>query len=333
MSYSGWIIAALAVVVFVYWTPALIKNRKNTIEMPVEDRFSRDLKLVSVAKEQPGLVVCCEEGRSQPRILPSAAVYRVEPNLADGSRSSKTGSIGGLSMADSHRTANEGYVSSTSREMAKLRASRAARLASENAAGKRRFALAGVSLTVLVAFVIAAIASPFAWGWVAVPAVLLASILAEGRLAYHRSVTRAKAENARIMELRESRGREQERYQRLRSGIEARIEAVESAPEASPIVEDEVEAEQPITQVESSEPWTPSLVPQSIFSKSKQTPHRSVVSIAEDDAEVQEPATSSHVRPVAARPMPLDSLTSEEAAELAETSFDLEDVLEHRRAQ
>lgn len=345
MSFAGWIIGALAVLVAAYWTPALIKNRNEVIETPVEDRFSPDLKLVPLAKEQPGLVVRGEAGRNQPRILPHVAVCGPERRV----QAVEAESIGGFSMADSQRISGE-FVSSTSREMAKLRASRAARIAKENAAGKRRFAIFGVALTLLVAFVVAAAFSTFSWWFLLVPAAVMGAVLAEGRFAYRRSVEKARAEAELLQQLREARKSERMRYHRLRSSVERRI------AEATPVIEtgtSTTSSSQDSTGEGKTEgtselaEWTPRELPAPAYARAAKAPRRRVVvdpSVLETNGEGvasaggmgengSETQTVSPVRPVVAKPRSLDAMTSEEAAEMTETTFDLEDILEFRRAQ
>lgn len=345
MSFSGWIIGALAVLVAAYWTPALIKNRNEVIETPVEDRFSTDLKLVPLAKEQPGLVVRGEVGRNQPRILPHVAVCGPERRV----QAVEAESIGGFSMADLQRISGE-FVSSTSRQMAKLRASRAARVAKENAAGKRRFAVFAVALTLLVAFVVAATFSTFSWWFLLVPAAVMGAVLAEGRLAYRRSIEKARAETELLKQLREERRLEQSRYNRLRSSVEQRIAATapasESVAPSASSVQESVDEEQVAAAAEPAE-WTPRELPAPAYARAAKAPRRRVVvdpSVLENNGEGvasaesseenrSETQTVSPLRPVVAKPRSLDAMTSEEAAEMAETAFDLEDILEFRRAQ
>ncbi len=344
MSYTGWIIVALAVVVAVYWTPALIRNRKQVIETPVEDRFSCDLKLVSMDGEQPGLAVRGESTRHQPRILTSTAIRRLESHPVihvDAKVESVHG--GGRSMSEKKdRTTPAGGVPSTSRELAKLRASRAARIASEDAAGKRRFTIAGVSLTLLVAFVVAAVFSSFAWGWALIPLAVLASTIVVGRVAYRRSVAEATHEVAELRRLRNSRGREQERFNKVRTNVKKRFESttvVEETPE-DVAVETETEVEE--QTVESPAEWTPRPLPKPLYAQNKATSRRRVIldpSVVEatsssiDVETSEEDAPAVPVRPRAAKPMPNDAMSSQEAAAEAPVAFNLEEILEQRRAQ
>jgi hypothetical protein len=344
VSYTGWIIVALAIVVAVYWTPALIRNRKQVIETPVEDRFSCDLKLVSMDQEQPGLAVRGDLTRHQPRILTNCEIRRLESHPVihvDAKIESVDG--GGRSMSkNKDRTAPAGGVPSTSRELAKLRASRAARISSENAAGKRRFAIAGISLTLLVAFIVAAFFSSFAWGWALIPLAVLASTIVEGRIAYRRSVAESAREVAELRRLRNSRGREQERFDKVRAGVKKRFEStpvVEETPE-DVAVETEIEVEE--ESVEAPAEWTPRPLPKPLYAQSKAAPRRRVVmdpSVVEATSSAIDVETSEEdvpavpVRPKDAKPMPNDAMTSEEAAAEAPVAFNLEEILEQRRAQ
>ena len=89
------------------------------------------------------------------------------------------------------------------REIAQLRARRAARLANERAAGQRRFLAAAITaLATLVVLVLSA-TSVVAWAWLALPAGLLVASLAVSRLAAIRSEAAGRAEDARLRDLRE----------------------------------------------------------------------------------------------------------------------------------
>ena len=79
------------------------------------------------------------------------------------------------------------------RDIAKLRARRAARLAAESAAGRRRMVVTGVCAlsTVILGIVIAA--TSIAWAWLVVPVAALAASLAASRVAAVRSQRRSRA--------------------------------------------------------------------------------------------------------------------------------------------
>ena len=73
------------------------------------------------------------------------------------------------------------------REIAKLRARRAARLAAESAAGRRRMVVTGVCALATVVLGIVIAATSIAWVWIAIPAAALVASLATSRVAAVRS--------------------------------------------------------------------------------------------------------------------------------------------------
>ena len=88
------------------------------------------------------------------------------------------------------------------REIAKLRARRAARLAAESAAGRRRMVVTGVCAlaTVVLGLVIAA--TSLAWVWIAIPAAALVASLATSRVAAVRSQRASEREFELLTKLR-----------------------------------------------------------------------------------------------------------------------------------
>ena len=128
------------------------------------------------------------------------------------------------------------------REIAKLRARRAARLAAESAAGRRRMVVTGVCAlaTVILGIVIAA--ASLAWAWIAIPAAALVASLATSRVAAVRSQRASE--------------RELELLTKLRGDVRGAGRATAAAP-AEPqasVAEEAVEA-----AVEVSEPQTGSV--------------------------------------------------------------------------
>ena len=88
------------------------------------------------------------------------------------------------------------------RDIAKLRARRAARLAAESAAGRRRMVVTGVCAlsTVVLGIVIAA--TSIAWAWLVVPVVALVASLAASRVAAVRSQRASDRELEQLTKLR-----------------------------------------------------------------------------------------------------------------------------------
>ena len=132
------------------------------------------------------------------------------------------------------------------REIAKLRARRAARLAAESAAGRRRMVVTGVCALATVALGIVIAAASLAWAWIAIPAAALVASLATSRVAAVRSQRASE--------------RELELLTKLRGDVRGAGRATAAAPtEQAPVAEETVEA-----AVEASEPQTGS-VPSLVF--------------------------------------------------------------------
>lgn len=128
------------------------------------------------------------------------------------------------------------------REIAKLRARRAARLAAESAAGRRRMVVTGVCALATVALGIVIAATSIAWVWIAIPAAALVASLATSRVAAVRSQRASE--------------RELELLTKLRGDVRGAGRATAAAP-AEPqasVAEEAVEA-----AVEVSEPQTGSV--------------------------------------------------------------------------
>lgn len=88
------------------------------------------------------------------------------------------------------------------REIAKLRARRAARLAAESAAGRRRMVVTGVCALATVALGIVIAATSIAWSWIAIPAAALVASLATSRVAAVRSQRASERELELLTKLR-----------------------------------------------------------------------------------------------------------------------------------
>ena len=88
------------------------------------------------------------------------------------------------------------------REIAKLRARRAARLATESAAGRRRMVVTGVCALATVVLGIVIAATSIAWVWIAIPAAALVASLATSRVAAVRSQRASEREFELLTKLR-----------------------------------------------------------------------------------------------------------------------------------
>ena len=88
------------------------------------------------------------------------------------------------------------------REIAKLRARRAARLAAESAAGRRRMVVTGVCALATVVLGIVIAATSLAWAWIVIPAAALVASLATSRVAAVRSQRASERELELLTKLR-----------------------------------------------------------------------------------------------------------------------------------
>ena len=134
------------------------------------------------------------------------------------------------------------------REIAKLRARRAARLAAESAAGRRRMVVTGVCALASVVLGIVIAATSLAWVWIVIPAAALVASLATSRVAAVRSQRASE--------------RELELLTKLRGGVRGAGRATAAAPAEPQVVSSS--SEEVSEAVEVSEPQTGS-VPSLVF--------------------------------------------------------------------
>ena len=134
------------------------------------------------------------------------------------------------------------------REIAKLRARRAARLAAESAAARRRMVVTGVCALASVVLGIVIAATSLAWAWIAIPAAALVASLATSRVAAVRS--------QRVSE------RELELLTKLRGDVRGAGRATAAAPAEPQVVSSS--SEEVSEAVEATEPQTGS-VPSLVF--------------------------------------------------------------------
>ena len=135
------------------------------------------------------------------------------------------------------------------RDIAKLRARRAARLAAESAAGRRRMVVTGVCALATVALGIVIAATSIAWAWIAIPAAALVASLATSRVAAVRSQRASE--------------RELELLTKLRGDVRGAGRATAAAP-AEPQASSASSSEEVTEVAEATEPQTGS-VPSLVF--------------------------------------------------------------------
>ena len=134
------------------------------------------------------------------------------------------------------------------REIAKLRARRAARLAAESAAARRRMVVTGACALASVVLGIVIAATSLAWAWIAIPAAALVASLATSRVAAVRSQRASE--------------RELELLTKLRGDVRGAGRATAAAPAVPQVVSSSSEEVSEV--VEASEPETGS-VPSLVF--------------------------------------------------------------------
>lgn len=169
--------------------PLLVARRSAMVESREADRYSERLRLLDTDARTPG---ACERSNTTPIL----AARRVLPEA--------TGDVMAQSSSTRRAVGVDRRAVQSVREIARLRSHRAARLAAEAAAGRRRLVLSA-SLAIITALVgIIAATSALTWPWTLIPAGLLLASLGASRLAAIRS---QKANAAELDLLEELRGR------------------------------------------------------------------------------------------------------------------------------
>lgn len=226
------------------------------------------------------------------------------------------------------------------REIAKLRARRAARLAAESAAGRRRMVVTGVCALATVVLGIVIAATSIAWVWIAIPAAALVASLATSRVAAVRSQRASERELELLTKLRgDVRG----------AGRPTAAAPAEQAPVAEETVEAAVEASEPQTgsvpslvfNVEVPEvvevadtparAWTVAPIPAPIYASRERVRGR-IVHADTDLRGIPRIAAAVPARPIAQTAQVGARSTAEVVADQA-VALDLDAVLDARRAQ
>ena len=226
------------------------------------------------------------------------------------------------------------------REIAKLRARRAARLAAESAAGRRRMVVTGACALATVALGIVVVAASLAWAWIAIPVAALVASLATSRVAAVRSQRASERELELLTKLRgDVRG----------AGRPTAAAPAEQAPVAEETVEAAVEASEPQTgsvpslvfNVEVPEvvevadtparAWTVAPIPAPTYASRERVRGR-IVHADTDLRGIPRITAAVPARPIAQTPQVGARSTAEVVADQA-VALDLDAVLDARRAQ
>ncbi|MBS4939229.1 MAG: hypothetical protein KHZ63_06240 [Actinomyces sp.] len=230
MEIGGLVIAAIFVAL-IATVPSLVARRTAIVQSREIDRFSPRLRMIHT--NEPELDTC---DHASGTILARGA-------LTSGG-SMHQGTTGRTRPVIDRR--NNKAV----REIAKLRARRAARLAAESAAGRRRMVVTGVCALATVALGIVIAATSIAWAWIAIPAAALVTSLATSRVAAVRSQRASE--------------RELELLTKLRGDVRGAGRATAAAP-ADPQASSASSSSEEVSEVvEAAEPQTGS-VPSLVF--------------------------------------------------------------------
>ena len=228
MEIGGLVIVAVFVALFAT-VPSLVARRTAIVQSREIDRFSPKLRIIHTNETE---LETCDHASGT--ILARGA-------LTSGG-SMHQGTTGRTRPVIDRR--NNKAV----REIAKLRARRAARLAAESAAARRRMVVTGVCALASVVLGIVIAATSLAWVWIAIPAAALVASLATSRVAAVRSQRASE--------------RELELLTKLRGDVRGAGRATAAAPAEPQVVSSS--SEEVSEAVEATEPQTGS-VPSLVF--------------------------------------------------------------------
>lgn len=228
------------------------------------------------------------------------------------------------------------------REIAKLRARRAARLAAESAAGRRRMVVTGVCALASVVLGIVIAATSLAWAWIAIPAAALVASLATSRVAAVRSQRASERELELLTKLRgDVRGAGRPTAaapaepQVVSSSSEEVSEAVEaSEPETGSVPSLVFNVEVPEVVEVADTParaWTVAPIPAPTYASRERVRGR-IVHADTDLRGIPRIAAAVPARPIAQTAQVGARSTAEVVADQA-VALDLDAVLDARRAQ
>ncbi|MFQ9341038.1 MAG: hypothetical protein ACLR2J_09645 [Actinomyces sp.] len=322
MEIGGLVIAAIFVAL-IATVPSLVARRTAIVQSREIDRFSPRLRMIHT--NEPELDTC---DHASGTILARGA-------LTSGG-SMHQGTTGRTRPVIDRR--NNKAV----REIAKLRARRAARLAAESAAGRRRMVVTGVCALATVALGIVIAAASVAWAWIAIPAAALVASLATSRVAAVRSQRASERELELLTKLRgDVRG-----AGRATAAAPAEPQASSSSSEE---VSEVVEASEPETgsvpslvfNVEVPEvvevadtparAWTVAPIPAPTYASRERVRGR-IVHADTDLRGIPRIAAAVPARPIAQTAQVGARSTAEVVADQA-VALDLDAVLDARRAQ
>ena len=227
------------------------------------------------------------------------------------------------------------------REIAKLRARRAARLAAESAAGRRRMVVTGVCALATVALGVVIAATSIAWAWIAIPAAALVASLATSRVAAVRSQRASERELELLTKLRgdvRGAGRAtaaapaEPQAPVAEETVEAAVEAVEPQTGSVPSLVFNVEVPEVVEVADTpARAWTVAPIPAPTYASRERVRGR-IVHADTDLRGIPRIAAAVPARPIAQTAQVGARSTAEVVADQA-VALDLDAVLDARRAQ
>lgn len=228
------------------------------------------------------------------------------------------------------------------REIAKLRARRAARLAAESAAGRRRMVVTGVCALATVALGIVIAATSIAWAWIAIPAAALVASLATSRVAAVRSQRASERELELLTKLRgdvRGAGRataaapaEPQTSSSSSEEVSEVVEASESETGSVPSLVFNVDVPEVVEVADTpARAWTVAPIPAPTYASRERVRGR-IVHADTDLRGIPRIAAAVPARPIAQTAQVGARSTAEVVADQA-VALDLDAVLDARRAQ
>ena len=182
MEIGGLVIVAVFVALFAT-VPSLVARRTAIVQSREIDRFSPKLRIIHTNETE---LETCDHA--------SGTILAERALTSGGSMHQGTT---GRSRPVIDRRNNKAV-----RDIAKLRARRAARIAAENAAARRRMVITGICALATIALGIVIAATSIAWAWIAIPTVALVASLGTSRVAAVRSQQASERELELLTKLR-----------------------------------------------------------------------------------------------------------------------------------
>ena len=227
------------------------------------------------------------------------------------------------------------------REIAKLRARRAARLAAESAAARRRMVVTGVCALASVVLGIVIAATSLAWAWIVIPAAALVVSLATSRVAAVRSQRASERELELLTKLRgdvRGAGRAtaavpaEPQAPVAEEAIEAAVEVSESQTGSVPSLVFNVEVPEVVEVADTpARAWTVAPIPAPTYASRERVRGR-IVHADTDLRGIPRIAAAVPARPIAQTAQVGARSTAAVVADQA-VALDLDAVLDARRAQ